>query len=143
MVAMKPVDRLRDTKDPQLPGQMQRGRVPSVSEVVDFDAVVNHQRPPTSERQKKMLEEPENEHTAAEKKEKNEEVRIDERMKEMERKAHIISTLAAVSCLLAFVIREYRVANNVTWVFCLFSLSRARARSLSAWQRASHGVKLS
>lgn len=30
--------------------------------------------------------------------------------------AHIISGVAGLSCLLALVIREYRVDNNITWV---------------------------
>ena len=146
---MKP-DGLHDTQYSPLPGQTQIARVPSVSEVVEFDAVVNNERPQTSESQKKMLEEkPKHEHIEAAKYvsrgyENKAAARLDACMKEMERKAHIISTLAAVSCLLAFVIREFRVANNVTWVFCLppslppslahalfHSLSLARALSLS------------
>lgn len=129
-------DGLRDTQDSPLPGQTQpeRVRVPSVSEVVEFDAVVKNERPPTSESQKKMLE-PKNEHIETAKYEHKAAARLDARMKEMERKAHIISTLAAVSCLLAFVVREYRVANNVTWVLCLPgpgppSLPPSRARAL-------------
>jgi hypothetical protein len=133
---MKP-DGLHDTQDSPLPGQTQLARVPSVSEVVEFDAVVNNERAQTSESQKKMLEEkPKNEHIKTAKYEEKEVGRLDARMKEMERKAHIISSLAAVSCLLAFVIREFRVANNVTWVFCLPpslppSLAPARSHSLA------------
>ena len=39
---------------------VQKGRVTSVSEVVNLNAVVNNQRPPMSESQNKMLQKPEN-----------------------------------------------------------------------------------
>ena len=102
---------MRDTQESPLPGQPETRR-PSVSDVVGFDEM-NNGRPPTSESQKKLLGgHPElgsnDARTTAE--------CIASRMKVMERKAHIISTLAGVSCLLALIIREYRIANNVNWV---------------------------
>ena len=106
-----------------LPGEtIVAERVPSVSNVVEFDAKdvgsnkgkeqQQESRPGTSDSSQELLA---HDDDAKDGKAHMARRKMTEILTALEKRAHVASLCAVVSCILSCVVREYRVAANVTW----------------------------